>query len=194
MLWLPSVGSPVGDCTAVTLLLVWGNGGSITLMVLLGIALARALCGGPTPIVVLCLDPRALGSILRNLGGGSHAPSALLGTAYASPGPARAQPGLAEEWGVGVEGSRACGVRWHQAVVASPLKLFCPLALWACQGGAALTYAFGVILPLSWTIGLVTHRVTEDNRKVTDNRGKRKINVRSSPWFLSRAPETPANS
>ena len=107
LLWLPSVGSLYGNCTAVTLLLVWGNGGSIILVVLLGITLVGALCGGPTPIVVLRLDPEALGGTLRNLGGGSHVPTALLGTAYASPGPARAQPGVAEEWNVGSWGKQS---------------------------------------------------------------------------------------
>lgn len=112
MLWLPSVDSPNGNWTVVTLLSVWGNEGSIIFVVLQGIALVGALCGGPTPIGVLCLDSEALRSILRNLGADSHDPTALLGTAYASPRPARAQPGVAKEWNVAVGGSRTYDLRW----------------------------------------------------------------------------------
>lgn len=94
-------------------------------MVLLGTALVGILCGGPTPIVALCLDLEALGGIFRNLRGGSYAPTALL-----HQGPR--EPSL--EWQRN-GGSRAYDVRQHWVVVTSPLKLFCPLAPWACTGG-----------------------------------------------------------
>lgn len=60
------------------------------------------------------------------MGVDNHDPIALLGAAYASPGPAKAPPRMAEEWDVRMRVSRAHDVRWHWAVVAVLLKLFCP--------------------------------------------------------------------
>ena len=160
-------------------LLVWGHGHGFTPKVPLGVALVGTLNGGLTPIVVLCLDPEDLGGIPRNLGGGSHDPTALLGAAHASPEPVRAQPRVAEEWDVRMRGSRAHEVRWHWAVVTLPfLNCSAPkvLALWVCEGRGSSDdlLAFGVILPLPWTIGLGLCEITES------------INI----WTLTLFPDT----